>query len=132
MTERFTVDYDITTGNYDIHDKKVGNGVDGYIAYLSDEEQANLICDKLNEQEKVLNKLAEENKKLKQINRNLQDFRNFITEQNISNEKQRKKLQLQMLRLYNYFENWFEDSMSSIAFGEMWENVKEDEKWEKR
>ena len=57
MTERFTVDYDITTGNYDIHDKKVGNGVDGYIAYLSDEEQANLICDKLNEQEELIKRL---------------------------------------------------------------------------
>lgn len=86
----------------------------------------------LNEQEKVLNKLAEENKQLKQINSNLQDFRNFITERNIFNEKQRKELQLQMLRLYNYFENWFEDSMSHTAFSEMWDNVKEDEKWEKR
>ena len=60
MTERFTVDYDITTGNYDIHDKKVGNGVDGYIAYLSDEEQANLICDKLNEQEETIKKQNQE------------------------------------------------------------------------
>ena len=60
MTERFTVDYDITTGNYDIHDKKAGNGVDGYIAYLSDEEQANLICDKLNEQEETIKKQNQE------------------------------------------------------------------------
>ena len=76
--------------------------------------------------------IVEENKQLKQINSNLQDFRNFITEQNIFNEKQRKELQLQMLRLYNYFENWFEDSMSPTAFSELWDNVKEDEKWEKR
>lgn len=76
--------------------------------------------------------LMEENKQLKQINRNLGDFREFITEQNVSNEKQRKELQLQMLRLYNYFENWFEDTMSPNAFSEMWDNVKEDKKWEKR
>lgn len=80
---------------------------------------------------KRLNALYEENEQLKQINRNLQDFRNFITEKNVSNEKQRKELQLQMLRLYNYFENWFEDAMSPTAFSEMWDNVKEDKKWEK-
>ena len=57
--ERFTVDYDITTGNYDIHDKKKSNGVDGYIAYLSDEERANNLCDLLNEQEKRINELKE-------------------------------------------------------------------------
>ena len=61
MTERFTVDYDLTTGNYDIHDKKVGNGVDGYIAYLPHEEQANLICDLLNKQEKRIKELEKEN-----------------------------------------------------------------------
>ena len=57
MTERFTVDYDITSGNYDIHDKKVGNGVDGYIAYLSDEKRANNLCNKLNEQEELIKRL---------------------------------------------------------------------------
>lgn len=77
-----------------------------------------------------LNALHEENKKLKQINSNLGDFRNFITEQNVLNEKQRKELQLQMLRLYNYFENYFEDTMSPNAFSEMWDNVKDDEKWD--
>jgi chromosome segregation ATPase len=76
--------------------------------------------------------LEKENEQLKQINRNLQDFRNFITEKNVSNEKQRKELQLQMLRLYNYFENYFEDAMSPNAFSEMWDNVKEDKKWERR
>ena len=85
----------------------------------------------------LLNNLTDENKQLKkendelkETNHNLGDFRKFINEQNISNEKQRKELQLQMLRLYNYFEDWFEDSMSSNAFSEMWDNVKKDEKWE--
>lgn len=80
----------------------------------------------------AINELIEENEQLKQINRNLGDFRNFITKQNVLNEKQRKELQLQMLRLYNYFENWFEDIMSSNDFSEMWDNVKEDKKWEKK
>ena len=79
----------------------------------------------------LLNTLNDENEQLKQINRNLGDFREYITEQNVLNEKQRKELQLQLLRLYNYFENWFEDTMSPNAFSEMWDNVKEDEKWEK-
>ena len=80
----------------------------------------------------LLNQLNDENEQLKQVNRNLGDFRNFITEKNVSNEKQRKELQLQLLRLYNYFENYFEDTMSHNAFSEMWDNVKEDEKWEKK
>ena len=80
----------------------------------------------------LLDNLLEENEQLKQINRNFGDFRNFITEKNVSNEKERKELQLQLLRLYNYFENYFEDTMSPNAFSEMWDDVKEDEEWEKR
>jgi hypothetical protein len=60
MTERFTVDYDITVGNYCLHDECEAKGVDGYIAYLSDEEQANLICDKLNEQDETIKKQNQE------------------------------------------------------------------------
>lgn len=50
MTDkRFTINYDITTGNYCLHDDMKAKGVDGYIAYLSDEERANNLCDLLNE-----------------------------------------------------------------------------------
>ena len=77
-----------------------------------------------------LNRLTEENEQLKKEIRNLRDFRGFITEKNVLNEKERKELQLQMLRLYNYFKDWFEDTMSPNAFSEMWDNVKEDERWE--
>lgn len=132
-----------------IRDKK-GELDDIYGHYRYD--NINQICDKLNafheenvELKSELKELKEigdyksdrikesdkENEKLKQINNNLGDFRNFITEQNVLNEKQRKELQLQMLRLYNYFENWFEDTMSPNAFSEMWDNIKEDKKWEK-
>ena len=75
--------------------------------------------------------LEKENEQLKKEIGNLRDFRGFITEKNVFNEKERKELQLQLLRLYNYFENYFEDEMSSNAFSEMWDNIKEDEKWEK-
>ena len=43
-----------------------------------------------------------------------------------------EQLQLQMLRLYNYFEDYFEDTMSPESFSEMWDIVKECEQWEKR
>lgn len=59
MTEnkRFTVDYDITVGNYCLHDEYEAKGVDGYIAYLSDEERANNLCDLLNEQDNIIKEL---------------------------------------------------------------------------
>lgn len=40
-----------------------------------------------------------------------------------------KKLRQQQQRLYNYFRNYLEDEMSAENFGEMWDNVKEDERW---
>ena len=79
-----------------------------------------------------ISKLEKENEQLKQEIKNLRDFRGFITEKNVENEQQRKELQLQMLRLYNYFEDYFEDEMSPTAFSEMWDNVKESEKWDKK
>jgi len=36
----------------------------------------------------------------------------------------------QLARLYNYFQDYLKDEMSSNAFSEMWDFVKEDEKWE--
>lgn len=90
------------------------------------------VLDVLIKQHETIQSLKKENGQLKQEIGNLRDFRGFITEKNVFNEKERKKLQLQLLRLYNYFENYFEDEMSSNAFSEMWDNVKEDEKWEKK
>ena len=45
-------------------------------------------------------------------------------------EGENKQLKQKMLRLYNYFEDWFEDIIPPDAFSEMWDNVKEDKKWE--
>ena len=66
MTEkkRFKVDYDITVGNYCLHDECKSKGVDGYIAYLSDEERANNLCELLNEQHERLCRFGEEIKML--------------------------------------------------------------------
>lgn len=36
----------------------------------------------------------------------------------------------QLERLYNYFQDYLKDEMSSNAFSEMWDFVKEDESWE--
>lgn len=36
----------------------------------------------------------------------------------------------QLERLYNYFQDYLKDAMSGNAFSEMWDFVKEDEKWE--
>lgn len=35
----------------------------------------------------------------------------------------------QLERLYNYFQDYLKDEMSGNAFSEMWDFVKEDEKW---
>ena len=114
MTERFTVDYDITTGNYDIHDKKVGNGVDGYIAYLSDEEQANLICDKLNEQEELI-------KRLKTI-------REEQTETILKQKRKIKELETRNKRQYNRLKE-----LTELMYEKQWgklENMVNE--WEKQ
>ena len=36
----------------------------------------------------------------------------------------------QLERLYNYFQDYLKDEMSSNAFSEIWDFVKEDERWE--
>ena len=66
MTEnkRFKIDYDITVGNYCLHDECKAKGVAGYIAYLSDEERANNLCELLNEQHEKLYGFSEEIKML--------------------------------------------------------------------
>ena len=60
------------------------------------------IVNRLNEQHKTITRLEKENEQLKQ----------------------------QMQRLYNYFADWFEDRVPPSDFSEMWDFVKEDEKWD--
>ena len=70
--KRFKVDYDITVGNYCLHDECKEKGVDGYIAYLSDEERANNLCDLLNEQEERIQELENELKDYSDANAELE------------------------------------------------------------
>lgn len=62
--KRFKIDYDISAGNYCLHDECKAKGVAGYIAYLSDEERANNLCELLNEQHEKLYRFSEEIKML--------------------------------------------------------------------
>lgn len=41
-----------------------------------------------------------------------------------------EQLKQQLNRLYNYFEDWYRDMTSANDFSEIWDNVKEDERWE--
>ena len=47
--------------------------------------------------------------------------------QRLSDENEQLKQQLN--RLYNYFEDWYSDMTSANDFSEIWDNVKEDERW---
>ena len=60
------------------------------------------IVNRLNEQHKTITRLEKENEQLKQ----------------------------QMQRLYNYFADWFDGRVRPSDFSEMWDFVKEDEKWD--
>ena len=59
------------------------------------------VVKKLNEQQATISQLKEENEQLRQ----------------------------QQQRLYNYFRDYLEDEMSAENFGEMWDTVKVDERW---
>lgn len=45
-------------------------------------------------------------------------------------KKENEQLRQEQQRLYNYFRDYLEEEMSAENFGEMWDNVKEDESWE--
>ena len=50
----------------------------------------------------------------------------------VLNEQQTtiKSKDKQLERLYNYFQDYLKDEMSGNAFSEMWDFVKEDERWD--
>ena len=73
------------------------------------------VVDLLNEMFEKLNKKQEKSVELFFKYKKLQE----------ENEQLRKQQQ----RLYNYFRNYLEDEMSAENFGEMWDTVKEDERW---
>lgn len=78
------------------------------------------VVDRLNEQDEYIQELEELNTQLCNFNLHI-----------ILDKKNKKinQLKQEMLRLYNYFEDWFEDIIPPDAFSEMWDNVKENKKW---
>ena len=52
----------------------------------------------------------------------LVDLLNELSDEN-------EQLKQQLNRLYNYFEDWYSDMTSANDFSEIWDNVKEDERW---
>jgi len=44
-------------------------------------------------------------------------------------KEENEQLKQQLNRLYNYFEDWYSDMTSANDFSEIWDNVKEDERW---
>lgn len=108
MTKRFQIIGENYT-NIDIPVFVICRENDCCFEVYESKEDAERVCDKLNhlidENEQLKSicqdhrdhaidfkadcvRLEKENEQLKQINRNLQDFRNFITERNVLNEKQ--------------------------------------------
>ena len=43
--------------------------------------------------------------------------------------EENEQLKQQLNRLYNYFEDWYSDMTSENDFSEIWDDVKEDERW---
>ena len=58
--------------------------------------------------------------------RGLEEIAKRMNEQQATIKSKDKQLE----RLYNYFQDYLKDEMSGNAFSEMWDNVKEDERWE--
>ena len=88
----------------------------------------------LNEQQSTIIKQDEEIKKLKRTERSWRkihccnkesDNCGIVIEQQATIKSKDKQLE----RLYNYFQDYLKDEMSGNAFSEMWDFVKEDERW---
>ena len=43
--------------------------------------------------------------------------------------EENEQLKKQLNRLYNYFEDWYSEMTSANDFSEIWDNVKEYERW---
>ena len=97
-------DRDGYTDEWAVDDKLTGNRID------EDE-----VVEFLNEQQATISQL--------------QDLCGESDGENAKLRIENKQLRQQHQRLYNYFRNYLEDEMSAENFGEMWDNVKEDERW---
>lgn len=59
----------------------------------------------------------------------LLDLLNKLNNENKELKKENEQLKKQLNRLYNYFEDWYSEMTSANDFSEIWDNVKEDERW---
>ena len=77
----------------------------------------------------LLNELSEENEQLKTFLESLREELSLADRDNTTLEKENEQLKKQLNRLYNYFEDWYSEMTSANDFSEIWDNVKEDERW---
>ena len=99
----------------------------------------------------MLNKLYDENVQLKEKNEQLKEenkklieewefsFRTEMAHHRFAEKELQEKIRekqatikskdKQLERLYNYFQHYLKDEMGGNAFSEMWDFVKEDERW---
>lgn len=101
------------------------------------------VCILLNEQQDTIFKLQDlcgksdgENAKLRLKNKELQEEIKLLKPTNVEQyeqivqlQEENEQLRQQQQRLYNYFRDYLEDEMSAENFGEMWDTVKVDERW---
>lgn len=95
------------------------------------------VVDLLNEQQATINnfeKLFSETIGVADTSKLLEtgdyEIKRMVVKELIENlQKENEQLRQQHQRLYNYFRDYLEDEMSAENFGEMWDNVKEDERW---
>ena len=76
--------------------------------------------------------IESQEKELKKKNEQISDWIERHSKDIVKIGEQRttiKSKDKQLERLYNYFQDYLKDEMSSNAFSEMWDFVKEDERW---
>ena len=83
----------------------------------------------LNEQQATISTLKEENEEYAKIIEQFKRYEDGLWVRFTKLEKENEQLRQQHQRLYNYFRDYLEDEMSADNFSEMWDNVKEDERW---
>lgn len=107
----------------------INNNVNNMTYYLQDGNDVVLVIN-------LLNRLVEEKeyferKKEYFLNKwSIVKAKNIQLRQEIKElKKENRELRQQHQRLYNYFRDYLEDEMSAESFGEMWDTVKVDERW---
>ena len=114
--ERFTIDDEhIVDNEYEVEP-----------IYIETYTEAKNVCWVLNKLHNKNEELEQELHKIKLVNEMLSmDFANSEHEL----WKENEELKQQLNRLYNYFEDWHKYDMEASGFSEMWDAVKNSEKY---